>query len=114
MNEAQFDPSHRAVLDAMLLRDPRVRAGKMFGYPAYYAGRKLVACLYEGGVGLKVPEALATRLLQDDPNVVPFQPLGRRRMREWIQIDLRRSEDYREYAEVFAQAVEYVAALDQV
>ena len=113
MAEARFNPSHKEVLDQMLLQDPRVRPGKMFGYPAYYAGWKMAICLYEGGVGLKVPEPVAAHLLEDDPNVVPFQPLGRRRMREWIQIDLECSDDYRRYAKVFEQSIEYVDSLQQ-
>ncbi len=33
-----------SVLDKMLLDDRRVRPGKMFGFPAYYAGVKLAVC----------------------------------------------------------------------
>jgi len=54
----------------------------MFGYPAYYAGGKLSICLFEQGVGIKVLEATAKKLLAEDPNVVPFQPLARPKMRE--------------------------------
>ena len=56
---------------------------------------------------------MAVQLLESDPNVVPFQPLGRRRMREWVQINLERSDDYRRYAEVFEQSIEYVDALQR-
>ena len=27
----------------------------MFGFPAYYVGKKLCICLYEQGVGVKLP-----------------------------------------------------------
>jgi len=47
----------------------------MFGFPAYYVGKKLCICLYEQGVGVKLPEASAARLLEVDQNVIPFQPL---------------------------------------
>lgn len=60
---ANFNPEHKAVLDDLLLGHPAVRPGKMFGFPAYYAGRKLCICLYEEGVGLKIPEQTAVRLL---------------------------------------------------
>ncbi len=85
----RFNLNHKAVLDEMLLDDPRVRPGKMFGYPAYYAGEKLAICLYEDGVGVKVPAELAAKLIAEDENIIPFQPLGRRKMREWIQIEQR-------------------------
>lgn len=32
----------------------------MFGYPAYYIHRKLFACVYGEGVGVKLPEDVAT------------------------------------------------------
>jgi hypothetical protein len=107
---ANFNPVHKAVLDDLLLGNPLVRPGKMFGFPAYYAGRKLCICLYEGGVGVKVPEQTVARLLETDPNVVPFQPLGKPKMREWIQINLSRSEDYRLYESVFDESIRHVMA----
>jgi len=69
----------------------------MFGYPACYASKKLCACLYEGGVGFKLPAASAERLLREDPHVVPFQPFGRSRMRAWVHINLPDPEGYRAY-----------------
>jgi hypothetical protein len=110
---ARFNPKHKAVLDDLLLRHPLVRPGKMFGFPAYYAGGKLCICLYEQGVGVKLPEQSAARLLQTDPNAIPFQPMSKAKMREWVQINLNRSEDYRQYASVFEQAIQHVLALQE-
>ena len=107
---ANFNSEHKAVLDKLLLGYPLVRPGKMFGFPAYYANKKLCICLYEQGVGLKVPEQSAKKLLAEDPHVVPFQPLGKPKMREWIQINVDRSEDYRAYLPVFEESIEYVLA----
>ena len=108
---ANYNPSHKAVLDELLLEHPLVRPGKMFGFPAYYVGKKLCICLYEGGVGLKLPEASANKLLADDPHVSPFQPLGRRKMRQWVQIDLENSADYRRYQPVFEESIQFIQAL---
>ena len=104
---ANFNQDHKAVLDDLFSGHPLVRPGKMFGYPAYYVGRKLCICLYEQGIGVKLPEKTATHLLETDPNIIPFQPLGRPRMREWIQINLDCSEDYRQYRAVFEQAIQF-------
>ena len=38
---ANFNPEHKAVLDDLLLDNPLVRPGVMFGFPAYYVGKKL-------------------------------------------------------------------------
>jgi hypothetical protein len=111
--DARFNPALKTVLDDLLLGHPLVREGKMFGFPAYYAGRKLSICLYEQGVGLKLPEEAASELLESDPNVVPFQPMGKRKMREWIQIDLESPEDYRRYSDVFERSIDYVLSTQQ-
>jgi hypothetical protein len=103
-----FSPAHKIVLDDLLLGIPQIRPGKMFGFPAYYVGKKLCICLYEQGVGVKLPEQSAARLLEVDPNVVPFQPLGKPKMRQWIQINLTRSEEYAQYLPVFEESIRHV------
>ena len=103
-----YNPGHKAVLDDMLLSYPLIRAGKMFGYPAYYVGRKLCISLYEDGVGVKLPAATAARLLETDPDVVSFQPMGKSRMKEWVQINARDSEAYRRYRPIFEESIQFV------
>jgi hypothetical protein len=107
MENLKWKMENKAALDELLLGNPLVRAGKMFGYPAYYVGKKMCICLYEQGVGLKLPEQSAKKLLETDPNVIPFVPLGRRRMREWVQINLERPQEYRGYLAVFEESIQY-------
>lgn len=106
---ANFNPAHKAVLDDLLGGDPRVRPGKMFGFPAYYVGRKLCISLYAGGVGIKLPAAEVAALLRDDPHAAPFQPLGKPKMREWVQIDLADAQEYRTYLPVFEASIRFIA-----
>jgi len=80
----------------------------MFGYPAYYVDGKLFACLYENGVGVKVPAADADNLV-GRKGILPFQPLGRARMREWIQINREVSEHYLKDKHIFEKSVEFVS-----
>ena len=80
----------------------------MFGFPAYYAGRKLCICLYEQGVGIKLPASSVARLLESDPNALPFQPLGKPKMREWVQISLTDSAAYAHYEAVFHESILFV------
>ena len=103
-----FNRDHQAVLDEILLENPLVGSGKMFGYLAYYVGKKLSICLYEEGVGLKLPAETATKLLEEDENTIPFQPLGRPKMKEWIQINLDDSKDYWQYTEVFEESIQFI------
>jgi hypothetical protein len=74
--KAKFDEDIKKTLDSFLLEFHGVTAGKMFGYPAYYIGKKLFACVYENGVGIKVPENLADGLLKTE-GIINFQPMGR-------------------------------------
>ena len=94
----------------MLLAIPGVVAGKMFGYPAYYVNRKLFACVYGEGVGVKVPEEVATKLLSKQ-HIASFQPLGKPRMREWIQINRKGSADYRKDLDIFQASIAFVGRL---
>lgn len=108
-----FNPSHKAVLDDLLQGHPYIRAAKMFGYPAYFVGRKLCICLYEQGVGIKLPAETAEKLLETDGNAAPFRPLGKPKMKEWVQINLENSEDYRGYESIFEESIRYVLALSK-
>jgi hypothetical protein len=107
----KFNPEHKAVLDEILLDDPRVKTRKMFGFPVYYAGRKLAICLYENGVGVKLQADKAVSLIKEDENVIPFQPLGRQKMKEWVQINLTDSETYRNYQDVLHESLDFVFSL---
>lgn len=109
----QPDPRYREdvrlVLQEMLPAQEGVRAGKMFGFPAWYAGCRLFACVYGEGVGLKLPEALARQLLLES-HVVPFRPMGKPAMREWVQLNRPRAEDYRQDLALFLLARDHVLA----
>jgi hypothetical protein len=107
---AKFNADHKAIIDSLLLDHPLIRPGKMFGYPAYYVSKKLCICLYEEGVGVKLPAATVTNLLESDPNAIPFQPLGKPKMREWVQINCDASKDYAAYQSVFEESIQHVAA----
>ena len=53
------DEPKKPILDDLMSQYENVRMGHMFGYPAYFVGKYMFACLYEGKVGLKIPEKTA-------------------------------------------------------
>ena len=112
MAKVNFNAEHKKVLDGLLLRLPNVTAGKMFGYPAYYVNRRLFACVHGDGVGIKVPEDVANHLLRRE-NIIPFQPMGKPKMREWVQINRSMSEEYKLDQEIFHCAVQFVGTLEK-
>lgn len=101
-----FNPENKKAIDALLLRLPLVTEGKMFGYPAYYINKKMFACVYEQGVGIKIPAEAAKDLL-DKTGISHFQPMGRAVMKEWIQITRENPEDYSKDIEIFKTAIKY-------
>jgi len=80
----------------------RADPGKMFGYPAFYAAGKLVACVYGSGVGVRLAPDEASRLRGAPART--FEPYGKR-MREWTFIEPPEADDLRADAAVLAAAV---------
>jgi hypothetical protein len=109
MSNAKFSPEIKDVLDQFLLGIPGVTAGKMFGYPAYYIRDKLFACIYDSGVGIKVPEKKAGDLV-GIPGFTFFQPLGRATMKSWVFLERSEPEDYAKEHSLFMTSIEYVAS----
>ena len=107
MPRSSANSNRKVALDALLLNIPGAMEGKMFGYPAYYVNGKLFAGIYGEGVGVKVPEDVANKLLSEK-HVIPFQPLGKPKMREWIQINRARPADYRKDIDIFHTSAEFV------
>jgi TfoX/Sxy family transcriptional regulator of competence genes len=104
----RYSESHHRVLRDILRVYPEVREGRMFGHPAFYVGKKMFACLYEEGVGLKLPaDEVAEQLA--NPGVVPFRPYGKPRMREWLQINRAESEQYQEDIALFERSIRFVS-----
>lgn len=112
MVKAQYNLKHKDVLDSFLLDIPIVKSGKMYGHPAYYVGGKLFASLFMEGVCVKVPESLKIELLKRE-EIVPFEPMGRK-MREWILINRKKSEEYLKDRDIFEKSIEFVASLANI
>jgi hypothetical protein len=109
LSKAKFNLKHKEVLDKFLLDIPFVKPGKMYGHPAYYVGGKLFASLFMDGVCIKIPESLKNELIKRE-EIMNFEPMGRK-MREWILINRKKSEDYLKDKEIFEKSLKYVASL---
>jgi len=112
MVKNKFDIKHKKVLDTFLLDNPMVKPGKMYGHPAYYVGGKLFASLFMEGVCVKIPESLKNELLKKE-GIEPFEPMGQK-MREWILINRKKSEDYLKDKDIFESSIEFVASLANI
>jgi|SRR5688572_19626842 hypothetical protein len=91
-----------------------VRLGKMFGLPAVYAGRRLFACLIEGGVIVRLPDDAARRELKAGAR--PFSRGGRtaagpqrRPLGSWVMYEPRTAAAARRLTPVLEIAARHVA-----
>ena len=110
MSTDPSEPRRKAQIDALLLKLPGVSARKINGLDAYFVSDKMFACISSGGVGLRLPAAVATELQVSRDNVVPFQPGGVTGTREWIQIDRADAADYEQDLELLRASLEFVKA----
>ena len=105
----EFDAAQKQVLDEMLLKLPGARAGKMFGFPGYWTGGRLFACLFGPGVGFKLPPARASAMLKK-PGFAPFTPRGRV-MAAWVMVTPKRAGNLRRLESLFRESLDYVSGL---
>lgn len=108
----EYSREHWAALEALLSSEPRVQAGKMFGFPAFYTGGRLLACAVEEGIALKLPEPMSQALI-DDGRAAAFRPLDTFAMRSWIVLGCP-PEELAGHHDLLAAAIDYVAAEAQV
>ncbi len=108
MTPNPLDLNHKTVLDSLLLKIPGITAGAMTDLPAYFVGKKMFACICNGGVGIRLSAFEAANLQFSMGNVVPFQPKGRQSTREWIQINHDNSADYEKDLPIFQASIEFV------
>lgn len=109
-NSNPVDLSHKQVLDSVLLTLSGVEAGEMTGLLAYFVGKRMFACICNGGVGVRLPASAAANLQFSRKDVVPFQPKGRPSTREWIQINHDEPADYAGDLDIFKSSIAFVRA----
>jgi len=113
MSTAALDAAHKAALDTLLLGLPGVVGAPMAGLTAYFVNKRMFACISNGGVGLRLPAAVATELQFSRADVSAFQPKGLASTREWVQINRSDSADYAKDLEILKASLEFVRAARQ-
>jgi hypothetical protein len=102
------ETARKAQIDAVLLKLPGVVGKKINGLDAYFVSDRMFACISGEGIGLRLPQAVATEMHFSRDNVVPFQPKGVGATREWIQINRADAAEYEKDLEIFRKSLEFV------
>lgn len=103
-----YREDHKAVLDALLLEMPGVKAGQAFGYPAYKINKKVFCFVGGEGIACKLPAVRVTALITQGAPYTPFEPVEGTVWREWVSIDREQSEDYRDDMALLEESVVFV------
>jgi hypothetical protein len=93
-------------LDEFAEQHRGVRRGKMFGLPAIYVGRRLVTCLMEDGVAVRLPEDLARREIREKK--ARFATRGHA-MGRWVIYRPRTAVAARKLTAIIETAVRHIA-----
>lgn len=88
-----FRAELRAFLEEFAEHHRGVRLGKMFGLPAIYVGRRLVTCLMEDGIIVRLPEQAARREIRSKRGA-PYSQRGHA-MGSWVMYTPRSARDAR-------------------
>lgn len=108
----KFNENNRQVLDEIFSGIPGVRFAKAFGYPGYYLGKKMIACVYEDGLGIKLSPEWTEKMLTEN-RAIPFKPYGRHTMRQWVFIVLENPEDYKKDMDIFLESRNYISLQEE-
>ncbi len=83
---------------------PDIRESTMFGGPAFFVGRRLVACIAGDRVAVKTDGDLAASLLNDG-KAIDFEPVPNPGLQGWIAVRLG-DLDAETTSSLFSSAVE--------
>ena len=103
-----YNPEHKAVLDEILLGYPLVPPARCSAFPRITPGKSSAsACMKTGSVSSS-PRRLRPGCSTPIRTRSHSKPMGKARMREWVQINVARSEDYRGYRPLFEESIQYL------
>lgn len=94
--------------DSTLLNLPGVKAGKMFGYPAYKIEGQFFAFLSRGGIAVKLAPERTAELAATHDDITFFEPAPGRVWRNWALIKHDTPKAYLFDTPIFIEAMEYV------
>jgi hypothetical protein len=107
----KFSENNKQVLDEIFSGIPGVRFAKAFGYPGYYLGKKMIACVYEEGLGIKLSPEWTEKMLGEN-RAIPFKPYGRHTMRQWVFIVHENPVDFKKDLDIFYESIQYISSLE--
>lgn len=107
MPKLTYDEELEEIIDPLLLDNPDVYPGRVFGMPGYYIEGKLCASIFESGLVLKLPEERCKELIENKDGFDFFAPLGNI-MRKWVHITKDDPDSYEEEIDLINESILFV------
>jgi len=84
---------------------------KMFGYPAYFLNGNLLIGILEKKLYLRLPRSDIEMIRRENPEVVPFEPMPGRAMKNYIVLPKSLYSNDKMFAEWLNRSIIYVSLL---
>jgi len=103
----KYIDSHKQMMDEILLSNPLVTAGTMFGYPCYKIKNKAFCFVGGNGIGIKLPKDRIAKLIADNDAFHEFYPADGIVWKSWMSIDYTESGDYRQHTDLYEESMAF-------
>ena len=87
-------------------------ARKMFGYPCYFINRNMFIGLFGDDVFIRLSSEDKAELSKQ-AEIVPFEPMEGRPMKDYVLLPADIVEDREQFAEIIAKSAEYTSTLPE-
>ncbi|MCX9083619.1 MAG: TfoX/Sxy family protein [Candidatus Methanoperedens sp.] len=88
-----------------------VQKKKMFGCPVYFANDNMLAGVFENDIFLRFSEQDREKIISENDEVMPFEPMKGRVMKEYLVLPDSLYNDPEKFQELLGSSYEYVLSL---
>ncbi len=88
-----------------------VKKKKMFGCPVYFANENMISGVFETDIFIRLPEQDREKIISENDEVMPFEPVKGRVMKEYVVLPDSLYNDPEKFHELLRSSYEYVSSL---
>jgi len=103
------EPLIAFLADAMRGLDCQMK--KMFGYPAYFINGNMFIATFQENIVVRLPQKDRDKLMMQNDEVVPFEPMPGRVMKEYVVLPESLYQDKVNFSQIIDMSVAYVSSL---
>src|SRR3990170_7094318 len=88
-----------------------VKKKKMFGCPVYFTNDNMVAGVFENDIFIRLPEKDRKEIISENDEVMPFEPIKGRVMKEYVVLPDSLYNDPEKFHELLSSSYNHVSSL---